>query len=446
MQGARGCGAGRQALALAAVQRIRVGIDGFNIALPEGTGVATYGRALAEAVRGMGHAVDGVFGLPNSTHPFMAEVLFFEALELGGAQPFGFWPRKLRHMLETRQTYLPSRLREVPRSGVVERDPMAHRLPAFDRIWSTHRLFARAERFYRRTGRFVTIRVPDPPDVMHWTYPMPIRMGGTRNLYTLHDLVPLRLPYATLDRKRRYLKLVRRCARRADAIVTVSEASRRDIVDVLGVSPGKVHNTYQALPATVPTPGAAAALGLEPEGYFLFFGAIEPKKNVGRLLEAYLAADVSTPLVIVGGQGWGGDRDTRMLGPMGELRSPVGRKLSRRVIRLSYLPRRMLMGLVADARAVLFPSLYEGFGLPVLEGMRLGTPVMTADTSSLPEVAGDAAVLVDPLDVRAMSAAIRQLDADAGLRRDLSERGLARAEMFSAERYAERLAAVYDGL
>jgi len=424
---------------------LRVGIDGFNMAMPDGTGVATYGVALAESLRAMDHRVEGVFGLPGALDPAMREVMFFEALERGLPDRHAWMPPAMRAAAHRIDTYVRRRLQPVVETGRVERRPFANRLPAFDTIWTTHGLFARAERYFRRTRQLMPLRLANPPAVMHWTYPLPIRMVGAKNLYTFHDLVPLRLPYATLDRKRAYRRLVTAVAARADAIVTVSEASRRDLLAWLDVPPDRIVNTYQALPDTIPATGGAEVFGLHPGGYFLYFGAVEPKKNVGRLLEAFLASDASVPLVLVGARAWAAERELRLAdGGQGGLLSPYARRLARRVIRLDYLPRRLLMGLVRDARAVLFPSLYEGFGLPVLEAMRLGTPVLTSNTASLPEVAGDAALLVDPYDVSALAAGIVRLDRDEALRADLSRRGPLQAEHFSTERYRQRLSALYD--
>jgi len=416
------------------------------MAMPDGTGVATYGVALVEALRALDFAVEGVFGLPAGGDRQMREILFFEALERGLPERWGRMPQFVRAFLQTVDRFFPVNFRDVPVTGLVERRPFRRRLPEFDRIRSSWDLFGRADRHFEKTGRFLTVRMLNPPDVMHWTYPVPIRVAGARNLYTLHDMVPLRLPYATLDRKRAYRRLVRRCVRHGAAVVTVSENSRRDVIDLLGADPVRVRNTYQAVPdMPAPPPGASRAVGLEPGGYHLYFGAVEPKKNVGRLLEAFLASRAEAPLVLVGARAWAAERELRLLsaGGAGGVPTRQARHLARRVIRLDYLPRRLLMGLVRDARSVFFPSLYEGFGLPVLEAMALGTPVLTSDGGSLPEVAGDAALIVDPYDVAGMAAAIARLDSDADLRADLAARGPARAALFSAERYRERLAELY---
>src|SRR5690606_26891399 len=139
------------------------------------------------------------------------------------------------------------------------------------------------------------------PDLVHWTYPLPRRVPGVPNVYTLHDLVPLRLPYTTLDKKPRYLKLLQWICRTAAHIVTVSENSKRDIVEILGVDPNKVTNTYETAhipdehrlkPEELVRDEVEGTFGLTYKEYFLFFGSIEPKKNIGRMIAGYLQSGV----------------------------------------------------------------------------------------------------------------------------------------------------------
>ncbi|HEY1795156.1 MAG TPA: glycosyltransferase family 1 protein, partial [Stellaceae bacterium] len=168
-------------------------------------------------------------------------------------------------------------------------------------------------------------------------------------------------------------------------------------------------------------------------------------KNVKALLEAYRQTGTKTPLVMVGGGGWSNEAETRMLKAI-EAEEAVLAPEKRRVRRLDYADRSTLVSLIKGAQAVLFPSLYEGFGLPVLEGMMLGTPVVTSKSSSLPEIGGDAALYVDPNDVGDIARAIRTIAADADLRAELARRGRKQAELFSMARYRERISAVYDRL
>jgi glycosyltransferase involved in cell wall biosynthesis len=430
----------------------RVGLDGFNLAMARGTGVATYARNLSHALAGMGRSVDVLYGLdvPRRAPLDLRETLFFAALGEGrsGGEP----PPRLTLKGALRRALLSPAIRdlvEIPVTGRVIASALADRLPAFDRLFSLPSLFYVAARHFRRYERFMTVRVPDPPEIMHWTYPLPLRLAGARNLYTLHDLVPLRLPFTSLEDRGYYDRLIRACVACADHIVTVSEVSRRDIIQFTDADPERVTNTYQAVTA----PPAIAALDddalasrlrtlfdLEAGGYLLFFGAIEPKKNLNRLIEAYLAADVATPLIIAGPRAWKAEGELRLL------EGAHGARLAgaARIRLIDYLPTAQLMTLARGARAVLFPSLYEGFGLPALEAMALGVPVMASTGGALPEVVGEAGLLADPYDVDAMAQALRRLDADAELRARLAAAGLARAGAFSMAAYQGRLAALHE--
>lgn len=433
------------------MDRFSIGIDGFNLALRRGTGVATYGFALARTLQQAGHRIDGVFGIDTGQTPALREVMFFDLLSREEPK------NKTRAQVRRENRRLLSdairpRLRleaaEVPLTDRVEKSGFENRLPTFDRIVSARRLFEVAFRHFDIYRRFTQIRMTNPPQVMHWTYPVPVMLEGAKNIYTLHDLVPLRLPYTTLDSKRSYAEIAQQCAERADHICTVSEASRADIIAQFNISANRVTNTYQSSPLP-PSATASSAnqdahmiegiFGLPPKGYFLFFGAIEPKKNLGRLIEAYLSIQTETPLVIVGSSGWQSDDELRLL-------SGSNSRGVQRIIRLEFLPRDLLLRLIRSARAVAFPSLYEGFGLPVLEAMQLGTPVLTSVTSSLPEVAGDGAILVNPYDVTAIATGLRTLDLDAALRERLAQNALAHVTMFSEANYLARLEAMYARL
>jgi glycosyltransferase involved in cell wall biosynthesis len=420
--------------------------------MAQGTGIASYGVALVAALHALGHQAEGVFGLAVPADEALRETVFFNAFKrpVDRTRKTNRYQRAWYFLRAFRRP----RPRRVPLTTAVERAGFGQDMPAFDRLTSAGRLFDDAFTSFARTGRFVSLRLSDPPEVMHWTYPVPIRVEGSRNIYTLHDLVPLKLPYTTMDDKALYGRVVAECVRTAAQICTVSEASKRDIVERFGVDPARVTNTYQA--ATLPDdvlhadPDADARsvegiFGLERRGYFLYFGAIEPKKNVGRLIEAYLSLQTKTPLVLVGARAWQSEQELRLM-PDGGAGGAAGTFVGHRgqtIMRLDYLPRALLTKLIRGAKAVVFPSLYEGFGLPVLEAMLLGTPVITSTTSSLPEVAGDAALLVDPYDVGAIENALRQVDGDAALGQAMSARGLDQARLFAPERYHAGLAELY---
>ncbi len=426
---------------------MKITIDAFNISLAHGTGVATYGRTLASAAHGLGHEISALFGshAAHSKTPLLNEIALAEAATIAVKNPplstkIGFATAAVKSVFAQRPA------REVPVSGQVIL-PASLSLGAAQ-LWNVQSLYTSANIAFRATGAFTRVSLP-ATDLVHWTYPLPLRIPGARNVYTLHDLVPLRLPYTTADIKRAYFKLCKRIAREADHILTVSECSRADIIDILGVEPARVTNLFQSSDAgqymndiddTNIARHVEGLLGVGMREYFLFFGAIEPKKNLARLIEAYLGSGVRTPLVIVGAPGWGGERDVALLKSMTALDT------RKRIIWLGYLPRDMLYRLIAGARATLFPSLYEGFGLPLLESMALGTPVITSNVSSLPEVGGDAPVYVDPYDVSSIAAAITRVDADTDLRAEMAKKGLIQADNFRPAAYEMRLAKFYETL
>jgi glycosyltransferase involved in cell wall biosynthesis len=431
--------------------RISIGIDGFNLAMPRGTGVATYGYGLAEAVRGLGHSTLGLFGIDVGDRAETRELLFWDRIgKERGPETRKQHRRRLRR--EWIRSFLPVHGYEVPLSGAVETQGFAGRLPPFDRIVSSPALWEVAEKRLRRQGSFLTLRMPDPPEIMHWTYPIPVRLEGARNIYTLHDLVPLKLPYTTLDDKQVYHRLIELCVAQGDHICTVSESSRRDILDLFpAIAPDRVTNSYQTAPvpeallARDPAEDAAVVdgmFGLKRRDYFLFFGALDPKKNLARIIEAYLTSGSDTPLVIVGARHWGTEQESRIFGGKGI--SLYGEAAAKGLVQLDYLPREMLLRLARGAKAVLFPSLYEGFGLPALEAIRLGTPVIASTTSSLPEVVGEAGLLVDPYDPAAIAGAIRAIDGDPAVTARIEAAAPAQAARFSDAAYAGRLAAMYE--
>jgi glycosyltransferase involved in cell wall biosynthesis len=437
------------------VTRRKILIDGYNLALETGTGIATYARALSRQTHDLGyesHVLYSMSSLPK--RPLLREIAFFDQSD---RQPNRF----TRAMRIARDAFvLPFGLtaRDVPVSGQVITRTFESRLPYFDQIWAAKNLFQRATRHFDLYGKRLSVRLPVKPDIVHWTYPLPLKVPDAINIYTIHDLVPLRLPYTTLDQNRRYYRLCRMLARNADHLVTVSECSRRDIVGLLGADESKVTNTYQNvdIPASYAgKPEAALARELEGaynlkyKGYMLFFGAIEPKKNVGRLIEAYLASKIDTPLVIVGRNAWKFEKEVEALATGANSYEETIDRFTferHRVRRIEYAPFPMLVNLIRGAKAVLFPSLYEGFGLPVIEAMQLGTPVLTSRESSLPEIAGDAALFVDPYNRDEIAAKILEMDENAQLREDLVVKGRKQAALFSREAYANRLRDLYSRL
>ncbi len=301
-----------------------------------------------------------------------------------------------------------------------------HVLPA-RRAW-THTRFAAA----------LAQHTPDVVFVPAHTLPFRFR---ERAVVTVHDLGYRFFPKAHRLKERLYLELTTRySAWRADRILADSHATRRDLIGQYGASDAKIRVVYPGVEgiqrATAEQIAAIRAAYHLPERYLLFLGTLQPRKNLTRLVQAFAAyltrsADPDLALVLAGQVGW-------LLQPQRDLYAHLPPALHNRLHMTGYVDDAHVAALYSGALAFVFPSLYEGFGFPVLESMHCGTPVLCAETSSLPELVGAAALLVDPLSVDAISAGMARLVQDAALRVDLIERGAAQVAQFTWQRAAEQ--------
>ena len=262
---------------------------------------------------------------------------------------------------------------------------------------------------------------------------------------TILDLTFLLMPQAFNRGNRTYLSwAVRLAARKANRIITISDATRRDVIRLLGVPEERVRRIYcgvegrfTPLRGTIELAEFRARRGL-PDDFILYLGTMEPRKNVGRLVQAYAElrrrGETAAPLVLAGGKGWGEEA----------IFAEVERSGYAMDIRyVGYVPEEEMPLWYNAATFFVYPSEYEGFGLPPLEAMACGTPVITSDSSSLPEVVGDAGILVDPKDTDAITDAMQRLIANPSLRSELAECGPRRASTFTWKRMAAETLAVY---
>ena len=285
-------------------------------------------------------------------------------------------------------------------------------------------------------------------DVVHSTsYSAPrFRSRRKRLVATIHDLSFLTHPEChTPENIAHALRGTQDAAAWADALIAVSEYTRCELIERMGVAPDRVVVIHEA-----PNPDCVRVHDHDildrvrqtydlPSAFILFLGSLEPRKNVLRLVTAYsrlspgVRSDVH--LVIAGGAGWKNTDIRPMVEQLG---------LSKYVHFIGYVPDDDLPALYSLASVFAYPSLSEGFGLPVLEAMQCGTPVLTSNVSALPEVAGDAAILVSPLDCEAIADGLSRLLEQSALRHELRERGLQHLKQFSWEQCARKTLAVYQ--
>lgn len=261
------------------------------------------------------------------------------------------------------------------------------------------------------------------------------------SVITVHDLSFLRYPRQCRSGNRLYLKLMTRLsAQRARRVIAVSRFTAQETTALLGIPAERIQVIYHGVePAFRRLPADQVDQFRRrrdlPARFALFLGTVEPRKNLVRLVEALAQlGNSAVPLILAGGRGWHCDELDARIEALG---------LKENVRFAGYVPQDELPLWYNAASVLVYPSLYEGFGLPVLEAQACGTPVLTSAASSLPEVAGDAALLVDPHDANALSSGLDRLLHDASLRQDLRERGIEHAQHFTWPDTASKTAQVY---
>ena len=293
--------------------------------------------------------------------------------------------------------------------------------------------FEESRRFWARPEAGFESRIGSPDIVHSHNFFCPRGLKHARLIYTLHDLSFLVDPsWSTEANRVGCLDGVFGAAVRADWVVANSEFTRRHFLEVFPHFPAERTRTiyaasrYRLDAAASPRPGRFSHLA--PDGYWLSVGSLEPRKNQRRLMEAYARSGSALPLVLAGGKGW----------LMDDFQPPAGVELT------GYVSDAELEWLYRHAFAFLYPSLFEGFGMPLLEAISLGAPAVCSRVSSLPEVAGDGALLVDPLDAEAIADAMRHLSSGEASREALRTAGLRQAARFSWEASARTLLEVYE--
>lgn len=326
---------------------------------------------------------------------------------------------------------------------------LAFSTPGANFVWKTARLSPDwlARLWHRAHLRLFIEGWTGPIAILHAPdFTLPPTRRGVQTLLTVHDLTFIRAPDAATPRLRAYLNaVVPRSVQRADHILADSEATRQDLMEFYRTPADKISVLYSGVESRFRPIYDSNILRAVRERYhigdqlfILSIGTIQPRKNYERLVEAlHRLGQSDLKLVIAGGKGWLADSLYRKVESLG---------IKERVQFLGFVDDADLPALYSAAHIFAYPSLYEGFGLPPLEAMACGVPVIASNTSSLPEVVGDAGLLIDPYDVNDLALALAKVLGDENLHRRLSEMGQQRARKFSWDAAAVHLRKCYDEL
>jgi len=302
------------------------------------------------------------------------------------------------------------------------------RIIPFPRLWT-----------HARLSWELLLRAPDllfvPAHVIPIVHPR-------RSIVTVHDLGYLHFPEAHPPRQRWYLdRSTRWNVRSASHVIADSNATKRDLIDRYHAEADRISVAYPGLEPSIQRVDdpieidrVKAKYNIAGD-YLLYLGTLHPRKNLARLIEAYTSSPLAPRLVLAGKTGWYAD-------PL--FKQVADRSLSARVLFPGYIDEADKSALLSGATAFVFPSLYEGFGFPILEAMLCGVPVLCSHTSSLPEVAGDGALLIDPLSVESIAAGLTQIISDQALRQNLIDAGYVQAKKFTWQACADEVLQVFQ--
>jgi glycosyltransferase involved in cell wall biosynthesis len=265
-----------------------------------------------------------------------------------------------------------------------------------------------------------------------------------KSVITVHDLTFVHYPQGFNFSTRLYYKLFfRRSLENADMIIADSEATKKDLMQIYNIPVNKIQTIYLGVDEIFKNVTDKKKIKEVkrkyslPEKYFLFVGLLSPRKNVRRALKAFAQLHTEHKFVIVGNKGW-------LYEPIFKLIEDLN--LKERVIFTKYADSEDLPAIYSCAEALIFPSLYEGFGLPIVEAMACGCPVITSNISSMPEVAGDAAILINPYNVEEIKNAMNTIMINKKVRMDLIKKGYENIKRFSWQKMAEKTVKVYERL
>lgn len=342
---------------------------------------------------------------------------------------------------------LKSSLTEILNDSFISYDFLSKHQPYMVNISRSFLMLRSVSGFTNRIG---SAELAKAYDIFHCTHLSPLTVANLPQVTTIHDIVPLIRPELVSSQLVMvFAELLKSNLRNSNKIIAVSQATKDDLVRYCQVPAEKITVVYEAAREEFKPVNAEMArpilnkIGLKTDKvsfpYFIFVGNIEPKKNVKRLLLAFQQFSLrdrrGCKLIMVGSAAWGFDDVKDLMKEMIEAGI---------LIHPGYLPTNQLPALFSHAQALMLPSLIEGFGLPVLEAMACGCPVITSDIPCIREIVGDAAIKVDPLSIDRICEAITAIANDESLRANLSQLGLAQNKLFSWERCARETLAVYQ--
>ena len=438
---------------------MKILIDGHNLGLKQPTGVGSYAKNLSDSLISMNHQVSILYGINHTNKLWMTKTAnfnsFYSQLINTGELPYRNYGKWSLHFfyyfmkIIFNQELKPYKIDNIPLCEISK--GLKNKIPSNSNIYNLPNIFRSSQAFSAIFGYSIPFSYSKDLkniDIFHTTMPLPLQKNiKSKKVVSLHDLIPLKIPKSISINVKLYKRILNASLKDADIIFSSSEQTKKDAIQLLGIKEEKIHVTYMA--SAIPNrlkklsdteiQSVLKRYDVKFHKYFLFYGAIEPKKNVFRLIKAFKKSNTDCKLVIVGKNGSYHKKESEFFELLNE-------KKYKKIIRIPYLEIEYLIALIKASKAVVFPSLYEGFGLPVLEAMQIGTPVITSNKGSLEEIGGESVHYIDPYSISDISNAIEKFSTDREYLENLRLKGLIQAKKFNQEEFNKKISLGYEKL
>lgn len=424
-------------------------IDTRNLSLLDGTGIATYSRNLAYIIKDLNYEVGLLLDKKKNfqKNKKLNEINFYDDK---------FYNTYFKYF-ENLKNYLPyfnHRYFNLYNDKLINSDYFRNSYPFYNFLVNSNNIIEISRIKFSLYKQLINLipnnKIDDCIKIYHSTSPLPFMLKDKINICTIHDIIPLEYPYFTDDNKKNYYELIKKILKKYNHIISVSDATKKSLVNFFNIEEKKITTTYQSvyIPENIKSLDIKSQsffsflnnFKLKLKNYFIVYGTIERRKNIEKIINSFFSCqDKNFKLVIIGKSGYHASKELQILSDLN-----YNKINYKNILYFNYLKRDSLLNLIKGSKAIINISFAEGFGLQLLEGMNLGVPVIASNIKAHQEIGGDAMLYVDPASTEQITRAINDIVNNEQLVNQLVDKGYKQSKLFTKEIVQSKVASVYS--